>query len=40
MLRPGDPLPDVSLLTADGARVHLREYFGTPLIVQCLRYYG
>jgi peroxiredoxin len=40
MLRPGDAVPDVTLTTADGAPIRLREFLGRPLVVQCLRYYG
>jgi peroxiredoxin len=40
MLKPGDPMPDVTLMSAEDAPVHLQGYFGRPLIVQCLRYYG
>ena len=40
MLRAGDALPGVTLTTADGARIRLRELLGRPLVVQCLRYYG
>ena len=40
MLKPGDTVPDVALMSADDAPVRLQAYLGEPLIVQCLRYYG
>jgi peroxiredoxin len=40
MLKPGDTVPDVALMSADDAPVQLQAYLGKPLIVQCLRYYG
>jgi peroxiredoxin len=40
MLKPGDAVPDVALMTADDKPVRLHEYLGRPLVVQALRYYG
>jgi len=40
MLKLGDTVPNVALMTADGAPVRLQDHLGKPLIVQCLRYYG
>jgi len=40
MLKPGDAVRDVALMTADGAPVRLHDHLGKPLVVQCLRYYG
>ena len=40
MLTPGDTVPDVQLMSADGAPVELHAYLGRPLIIQALRYYG
>jgi hypothetical protein len=40
VLEMGDPLPPISLRTADGASVQLQDFFGRRLLVQCLRYYG
>jgi peroxiredoxin len=40
MLTPGDTVPDVALMSADGASVRLHAHLGKPLIIQCLRYYG
>jgi peroxiredoxin len=40
VLRPGDPMPDVTLMSAENEPIQLQAYLGKPLIIQCLRYYG
>ncbi|MGH9064880.1 MAG: hypothetical protein ACRD0L_13090 [Acidimicrobiales bacterium] len=40
MIEAGEVLDDLELRTAEGAPVQLSRFTTTPLVVQCLRYYG
>jgi hypothetical protein len=40
MLHPGDRLPTVDVVTADGAPVELGAFLERTLLVVAIRYYG
>jgi len=40
MLQPGDRLPPVHLVTADGAAIELGAFLERTLLVVAIRYYG